>query len=254
MYRVSTVHLSADATRAEPGTGAIDLGGLSAGEVVLLLERFREVDAIENPEADPYIEILGRSGKYHIRAGRKRLFLYNARDTVEPYAELTPAEIIVQLEREVVTAAPFLVSPREPEGRTRRPSTTQRGIAIAILAVGILVNAYTVYSVTYVENVNQIPEITLLTDAGEVAARRTEIAGTYATGNRTGDRVITVKTDGHVSFSEVGRASRFAELPATYQVGRRRGKLHLLSSDGDLIEIVNLETLVCYRDTYRRVP
>ncbi len=252
MYRVSTVHLSADATHADPQAGTIELGELSAGEVVLLLEHFRDLNMIENLEADPYIEIYGHSGKFHIRAGRRRLFLYNARDTVEPYAELTPAEIIIQLERDAVTVAPFVRPRIEPEDRPRMRPSFQRGIAVAILTVGLLVNSYTVYSVTYVEVVNQKPDLALLTEAGDIAARRTEVAGTYATGERTGDRVITLSPDGRVQFSEVGRTSRIAEVPETYQIGRSRGKLHLLTSAGDPIEILNLETLVCYRDTYRR--
>jgi hypothetical protein len=251
MYRVTTNHLSADAAHADPGVASIGLGEIPAAELQVLLERFRQLDVIENHESDPYIEITSRQGKFHVRAGRGKLYLYNARDTIEPYAELTPAEIIGQLDRDLSLESPLITA----EGSTapaRPRSTAQRSIAIAILAAGLLVNAYTVYSVSYTESVKQKPDVTLLTDAKEIAARTTELVGSYATGDRPGDRLITIRAEGRVEFSEVGRAGRFTDSADTYRVGRHKGKTCLLTGDNDVIEVRNLETLEYFRDRYRR--
>ncbi len=253
MYRVATVHLSADASRADPSLDSTPLGEISASEISGLLERFRRLSVAENHEAEPYLEIIGRSGKFHVRTGRGKLYLYNARDSVEPYAELTPAEILAQLERLPGTVAPFAV--RTESGETARPParfSSHRGIAAAILAAGLLLNGYTVYSVSSVESVQQKSDVKLLTDAREAAARRAELAGTYATGGAIGDRIIVVLPDGRVDFSEVGRKSQGAVPPDTSKLGRRGSKLCLVTGESGLIDVPNIDTLVYYRDTYRR--
>lgn len=251
MYRVSTIHLSADAAHADPSVAAIDLGEIPAPQLQALLERFRQLDVIENHESDPYLEITSRMGKFHVRTGRGKLYLYNARDTVEPYAELTPVEILAQLESHPRAEDP-LVTADGTTAPARPRSTAQRGIAIAILAAGLSVNAYTVYSVSYVESVKQKPNVTLLTDAKEISARTTELAGSYATGDRPGDRIITIKDGGRLEFSEVGRAGKSTESADTFRVGRLKGKTCLLTGDNDVIEVRNLETLEYFRDRYRR--
>jgi hypothetical protein len=262
MYQVSTVHLTADATRADPAVDVVDRGVLSAGELVLLLERFQELDLPGDHAAGPYIEVLGASGKCRIRTRGKKLFLEDARASAESCAELTPSEIIIQLERNVVTLAPFGVPPlavaplgeaaKDPADQPRTRSSFQPVIAAAILAASLLLNGHTVYSVSRIERVNRKPDAILLTDATEISGRRSEIAGTYVTGNQPGDRVITVQPDGRLEFSEVGRKSGTGATSAAYQIGRQGKKICLVTGDDDLILVANIDTLVCYRDTYRR--
>jgi hypothetical protein len=253
MYRVVTFNLTPDASDLDAEAGAIERGEMTAGELMLLLERFRDLNLVETGEDDPYIELTAPSGKFHIRTTLGRLLLYNARASLEPYIELTPTEIVIQLERSVGSVAPFAPRPESEAAARRRPST-QRAIAAGILAAGLLINAYTIYSVTYVQSVNVKPNVTLLTDAREITARRTELVGTYVTGDRTGDRVISLQADGHVQFAEVGRPGSMSEVKDTYQIGRRGPKLCLVTGDGSVIDVVNLENLTYFRDTYRRKP
>lgn len=252
MYRVATVHLTADLSGRDPDAGPKDRGEMSAGELMLRLEQFRDLNLTETGELDPYLEVTTPSGRFHVRTNRGRLLLYNARAPLEPYAELTPAEIIVQLERTPGSSAPFVRAPETMEQPAGQRRGTQRAIAAGILAVGLLINAYTIYSVTYVQSVNAKPNVTLLTDAKEIAARRTELVGTYVTGDRTGDRVITLQADGRVTFSELGRPGSLSELTDTYQIGRRGAKLCLVTGDGSVIDVANLENLSYFRDSYRR--
>jgi hypothetical protein len=252
MYRVSTVYLNADASDLDPPAGTIDRGELSAGELVLLLERFLALNLVETGDDDPYIEVLGRSGKFHVRTSRGRLFLYNARDIIEPYAELSPAEIILQLDRESVTAPPFSLQPEPEAARSKARFTSQRGIAAGILAAGVLLNAYTIYSATRFESINEAPAVTLLSDTKEIAARQSEVAGTYVTGDRSGDRVITIWPDGRLKYSEIGRPGAPSEVADTYKLGRIGKKLCLVTADGSVIDVTSLDAIVYYRDKYRR--
>lgn len=254
MYPVSTVNLSPDFTRADVAFGTVDLGKLSAGDLVALLERFRHLDGVGNLDAEPHVILTGRSGRFHVRTGQGKLFLYNARATLEPYAELTAAEIVTQLERESVTAPPFPMggSAASPPD-ARPPAAPHRFIAVAILVVGMALNGYTLYSVFYTDSVDKKPSVTLVTDAKEAAGRRQEIAGTYATGDRQGDRVIAITADGRVNFSEVGVKGGIGENKDQFKLGKRGVKYCLATTDSGVIDVLNIDTVVYYRDTYRRM-
>ncbi len=257
MYHVTTVCLSPDVTRFDPAAEPTDLGELSGADLIVLLERLRTLPVEESVEAEPHLVIVSRAGKFHVRSGHQRLFLYNARDTVEPYAELTAVEILAQLDRSSATAAPF-AAPGQATGPVLggapapRPAAPHRGIAAAILVAGLLLNAYTLYSVVYVDSVNQKADVTLITNPAEAAAREKEILGIYATGNQKGDRVITILPDRQVKFSEVGKTGPLAESTDSFEVAKRGTKICLTTKDSGAIDVLNLETVVYYRDTYRR--
>ena len=247
MLHVSTVNLSADTTAAGADFGLNQLGELSAAELVVLLERLRAIDAIQNAEADPHILIAARAGNFLVRTGQGKLLLYNARDTTEPYSELTAEQIVAQVDR-AVTGAPFAADdPAVPVA-----PAPNRGIAIAILLAGIALNGYTLYSAFYSESVNEKPALTLLIDPAEIAAQSQAVAGTYATGSQAGDRVIVITADGKIAFSEVGNARSINNGTDAFRLGRRDKKLCLSTTDSGIVDVVNIETVIYYRDTYRR--
>jgi hypothetical protein len=256
MYHVTAAFLSPDVTRFDPAAEPTDLGTVSGPDLIVLLERLRQLPATESAEAEPHLIIVGRSGKFHVRPGNQRLFLYNARDTVEPYAELSAVEILAQLDRTDSTAAPFPTSdpvaaslPLDPPAK---PAAPHRGIAAAILVAGLLLNGYTLYSVVYVDSVNHKPDVTLITNPSEAAAREKEILGTFATGNQKGDRIITILPGRKVKFSEVGKTGPLAESSDDFEVAKRGPRLCLNTKDSGAIDVLNIDTVVYYRDTYRR--
>jgi hypothetical protein len=247
MFTVTSVHLSSDTTVVDPTLGHAELGSLSEEEFIALLYRFRALDAGPHPDADPHLLVSARAGRFIIRTGRGKLSLYNARDTTEPYAELTPAEIVTQIDRQL-TSPPFeFITAQAPAKPTPR-----YGIAFAILLAGLGLNAYTLYSVFYTATVVEKPAITLLTDPAELATRSREVVGTFATGAQSGDRVITVHADGTLSFSEIGLRTGLPPNTDSYRLGRHDKKLCLLTTESGVVDIAGVDTLVYYRDTYRR--
>jgi hypothetical protein len=249
MFRVTTLNLSADTTQAGTALGHSEVGELSREQFIALLEQFRRLDPVLNQEADPQVVVVGRAGRFLVRTGREKLFLYHARDAIEPYAELTAAEIADQLDRSTVTAPPFSTAPApEPPA----PAAPHRGIAVAILVVGLLLNGYTLYSVFYTDSVTEKPVVTLLTDAKELAARRNEVVGTFATGDQPGDRAIHVQPDGRIRFFEIGSKDSVTNNTDTYQVGRHAKNFCLMTRESGVVDIGAPDTLVYFRDAYRR--
>ena len=247
MFKVTTVNLAPDTLSANPGAGATDLGELSPEEFAGLLARFRALDPIQNLEADPHVLVTARAGKFIIRTDHGKLHLYDARDTTVPFLELTPDELIANLDQ---VAPPATLS--SDEASSSAASTPSRGIALAIFMAGLSLNGYTLYSVFYTESVSEKPAVTLLTDATEITQRQHDLAGTYATGDQPGDRVIVVTADGRVKFLEIGVRSGLAETTDTYRPGRHDSKLCLATTGSGVVELLNPDTLLYYRDTYRR--
>lgn len=254
MFHVTLVNLAADASAADVAFDRSDLGELPPEKVQALLEQFARIDAVANTEAEPQIKLSARAGKFIVRTGRGKLFLYQARDAAQSYAELTAPEIVAQLLGEEPAGTPADTGTGAAEGAPPAPRQppANRGIAAAILAAGLAVNAYTVYSAFNTETVNPRPAVTLVTDATEAGNRLREIAGTYATGSQPGDRVIEIRADGTALFSALGAKGVRNYGSETFKLGKQGGKFALALRDAGLIEIQNLDTVVYYRDTYRR--
>jgi len=200
MFDVTTINLSRDATHATPDLGSSHLGPLVRDHLAALLETFRQLDAIQNHDADPHIAVQTPTGKFLIRTGQGRLFLYNARDTAAPYAELNSEAILAELEK-VHASEPDTETGAE---RTAPASKTPcHAISIAILLSGLLLNAYTVYSVFQNESVNQQPAVSFLSSGPELNALQQSAAGLYATGNVPGDRAIEILATGQIRFLKI---------------------------------------------------
>jgi hypothetical protein len=250
MFKVTTVNLSSDTTAAASDFGETDLGELSAAQFSALLDRFSGLNPVQNASTEPCLRITAPAGHFIVRTGLGRLHLYNARNTTEPATELTAEQIVAQLDQ---PGSPELLAVPGGKAEPQRPTATpNRGIALAILFAGLGLNGYTLYSAFYTESVHEKVAVTLLTDPGEVAAQKQAVAGTYITGDRSGDRRIDVTAEGRVSFSEIGNARSISNGSDTYRLGRREKKLCLITADSGVIDIVNIETVVYNRDTYRR--
>jgi hypothetical protein len=247
MFHVTTVNLSTDTTAADIAHGSVDVGEMTAEEFASLLERFRQLDPVQNSDFDPQLLVTAPAGKFRIRTGQAKLFLYDARDSLTPYAELTAEEIVCQLELRTAPAATDATT--EPSAAVSTPS---RGIAVAILLAGLALNGYTLYSVFYTETVNEKPAITLLTDPAEISAHQSEVVGTFATGDQPGDRTISVDASGKIGFSEIGARGAFGSNTDTFRLGRLGKNYCLTTVESGVVEVLNIDTLVYYRDAYKR--
>lgn len=245
MFRVSTLRLSADATRADAALAPADLGPLTAPELQRLLENLRTVDTTGPSGIDPCLDIRCHTRKFRVRPRAGRLLLFDLRDEFGPYAELSPEEIIARL------AGAGLQGRRAAllqAGRRFAP----RLLAIGFLGGALVLAAHTVRWFLTAPTVRPSPAVVLLENQGEIASRRQEIAGTFATGEAEGDRILVLRADGTASFSEVRRTGGPPEIGDSYRVVRRAGKTCLLTSEGGIIELLTLDTVAYYGDTYRR--
>jgi hypothetical protein len=249
MFHVVTMNLDIDLASADVAHGPIDLGQLTAEEFAALLERFRQLDPVQVSEADPHLLVTARAGKFRVRTVHGKLILETQRSATAGFAEFSAGEIIRHLDRSPATAPPFATDRPAPEKSAAAPN---RGIAAAILAAGLALNGYTLYSVFYTETVNEKPAITLLTDPAEITAHLNDVVGTFATGDQPGDRTITVVASGRITFAELGARPGYNDNTDTFRLGRMGKTYGLNTVDSGVVEVVNLDTLRYYRDTYTR--
>jgi hypothetical protein len=247
MYRVTTTCLGPDARRISVGSDNVDRGDLSAAELSVLLDAFAEIDPVDNEEHDPHIVVSGRNAKLIVRTSRGRLQVYDVRDHAAPGIEMTVPKIIERLDRVVETPSPFKGGAADQPA----PTAPHRGIAFAMLLVGLALNGYILYSVFYVESVNKKPEVKLITDADEIKARQASVVGVYATGSKTGDRVIEVEASGQVRFYEIGLKGPINDSKDTYSLGRHDGVICLSTAESGVVDLAG-DTLVYFRDVYTR--
>ena len=138
-----------------------------------------------------------------------------------------------------------------PGPRPRRLSNT---VGVVLIAAGLALAGSAFSSALRIDDVNQTPPLAPLVDPAEMLQQEQALAGTFATGDDEGDRAIVIDVGGKVRLQELGAHGTVQlETAGTYRLGRRDRTLYLAIANGGQIEVTNRDTLVYYRDTYRRV-
>ena len=138
-------------------------------------------------------------------------------------------------------------------GTGPRPRLLPNAIGVVLIAAGLTLVGSTLRSAFRIDDVNQTPPLAPLVDPAEIVQQEEVLAGAFTTGDDAGDRAIVIDVGGKVRLRELGAHGAVQlETAGTYQLGRRDRKLYLAIAHGGQIEVTNRDTLVYYRDTYRR--
>ncbi|HWA85246.1 MAG TPA: hypothetical protein VG710_03400 [Opitutus sp.] len=248
MFTVTLVHLAPDLSHAQADLGSTTFGDIDESYVLAALESFRGIDPLENTAAEPHLLIESPSAKLLVRTGQGRLFVYNARNTAEPFAELDPAGVLRQLGRPAASAA----TPAETPAPALVSHSRHGALAIVIITLAVILNGYTVYSFVHIRPVRTAPAVTFVADSQSAEGLRTAAAGRYATGSEPGNRMLEITADGHVRFLRITASGRRTLGEDTYRVAKRDGRTCLVTSAKGLIDIRDIYTVVYFHDTYRR--
>ena len=139
-------------------------------------------------------------------------------------------------------------------GTGPRRRLVPNAVGIVLIAAGLALVGFSLRSAWRIDDVNQTPPLTLLVDPAEIVQQEQALTGVFSTGDDEGDRAIVIDAGGKIRLQELGpRGAVPTETAGTYRFGRRDHKLYLQVANGGQIEAANRDTLVYYRDTYRRV-
>jgi len=264
MFDVTLVNLASDARSASADRGSSDLGTLTADELTALLENFRELDPVQNLEADPQIAIATRREKHVIRTGQKKLFLYNTRHRDEPAQTLTATGIIAELDGTAAAARTVSSLPSDlpPVEETSAP-VTAIGPAdvpalrwrLALAAIACALAGYIVYSMFGAAGGNARSPLSRIADPTELATDRASLVGVYLTGSEPGQHGIVVLADDTLKLFQINAQVAPSMIYGTYRLGRRGAALGLATDQpGGVIDVLDRDNLVFCGETYKRIP
>jgi hypothetical protein len=139
-------------------------------------------------------------------------------------------------------------------GTGPRPRLVLNVVGVVLIAAGLALLGSSLRSALRIDDVNQNPPLTPLVDPVEIVQQEQALAGTFTTGDDEGDRAIVIDVGGKIRLQDLGAhgAVQF-DTAATYRPGRRDRKLYLAVLNGGQVEVTNRDTIVYYRNIYRRV-
>jgi hypothetical protein len=261
--RTTLINLDDQARRASPELGRTTLGELQPDSVQALLERFQSIDPIENVEADPEIILEYRQRRQIVRTGQGRLQLYDPRNLLEPALQLSPAEIIAELDgsaaaarsRAVTAAAEIAEAARAEEPLIPPPvPALNPAWRLTLITTAAVLAAYLVFSLqpwtsgqpeTHFEPIATEQEATLI---------REEIAGVYMTGNQPGSHGISLSPDGAMKIFQLNAEGVPSLIQDSYEVGRVRGILGVRAGQGgEPMMQTGRHTLSFFGESYQRL-
>lgn len=263
-YSVTMHHLAPGATAAGLQYPDEQLANVTPAQLRDLLYALNEVAAgltIYEPST-PEIRIKTDRDVFVVRTRYRQLCLVGWETTLRgeehsvPYIVTTvgggAAEVAritpVKVER-IPTASPL-----GSDARTIAASNSRR-IRIAIMAVLILgFNAATAWMI-FKPTPSLTPAYELMADA-ESRALLIKAAGDYQTGTQPGDRRLSIEPDGTLRFAKYGPAQAITEPRVRPSGGAVvAGKSVLVTNDKNpvIVEIRNMDTVVCTNTTYHRI-
>src|SRR4051812_38259943 len=143
-YFVSLINLAADARATAAASSKIDRRDVAAAEVLGLLRNFCEIDAVENATADAEIRVQAGGRSWLVRAGQKKLLLYDAINREAPGDILTADEAMAEMDGSAArTRSPFLwqepaeLPSTEIPAAPERRMNVRRVITLAAIALAL---------------------------------------------------------------------------------------------------------------------
>jgi len=238
-FRVTLLQLKADLSALTgPGT-KVELGQLPDEEIFRLAGRLLAVDLSANPKAEPGIIIRHGEKGWRIAAHQGRLRVYHTTSPLDDYwTANSPADLAqlppFQLAAGGGSRAPLRTASGSPVG----PSKTARTVleAVGLIALGIVLMAVGVWFGLPHRKLNDLPpDITLLSPLEDRQGLFASVAGTYVTGKKTGDAILIVGPDGHVTLGVIGKDGKPLLPPRREELaraGRRQETACVVTSFG----------------------
>jgi len=253
LFKTSTSGLAGQGARVDPGAGTLELGDLSAAQLIELLTRFAALDPMETAAADPRVMVTtSRRGRFSIGTQLGKLFVYDIRDASRTYVELIPAAIPDYLEHGVSTPAAEEPAEKISDGAAA-PKRPRTGLALALLALGFIAVVGSTTFTFRVDPIDADTEYTAVSEA-EAATWRAQAAGTYVAIDGAANRhSLVIATDGAVRYTDTNVDATIADdITVSSSVARLTGGGPVFRTEIGPVAFQAPDRLVFARETYVR--
>lgn len=252
-FHIVLHHLSSDAKVASAAQPDHDLPAIT-------IEKLRELLVALAATAATLPAVSAATPEIRIKAGKDTLTVrvsegqlrFVSWETKAGGVGLNVDQIIARVNFSAPRTEPAPLRPARMHAPAGPPEKVPRWLKITGLIAAILViNSISVWMLIKPPP-DLLSEFELL-PAGASHELLASLAGDYETGNREGDRRLTIQPDGAIQLSKYGqKRAVLEENTKTVRGALAAGKPVLLTDDPYLAEVKDPNTVVLYGDTYKR--
>jgi hypothetical protein len=232
IYRVTLVQLKADAAALAPAVEKLELGLITDDEIFRLAGNLLKLNVAHDPKAEPGIIVYRGDKGWRIAVRAGRLCMYKSTSLFDEYWTLESPAGLAQLPPFAVSSnAPTPKTIRGRTGAAKNQSVVRTVVEVAgMFAVGVvLIMVGFWYGLPHRKLSDLPPDIVVVTADSERSLVFNALAGSYVTGKKPGDAIVTISADGHVSLGRIGSDGK-PSAPTVEEQARaaRKGNLAVI--------------------------
>jgi hypothetical protein len=225
-YKVTLLQLKANALGLAAADDKIELGYLSAEEVYRLAENLLLLNAVTPLTDEPGIIVRRGEKGWRISMCGGHLCLYHSTSRLDDFWAVEKVKELASLPP---FCAPTPVTPRRaPQlvGTTTTPWSSIRSVAevAGLFALGLTLIALGFWYGLPHKKLSDAPaDVVVVKSSQEIDAIFKAVAGSYATGKKPGDSIVTISPQGRVTIGAIGKDGKASKprLEAQAQAARR---------------------------------
>jgi hypothetical protein len=207
LYKVTLVQLKANALGLAPAGEKIELGQLPVEEICRLAGNLQLVSTVSDAKAEPGIIVHRGERGWRIAVHGGRLCLHKSTSAFDEYWTVENARALAELPPFRQESNPPQVTKRVVIGQTG-PYAGLRAfgevVGLFALGVGLILVGFW-YGLPH-HKLSDLPaDVLEVTSESERASIFSAVAGSYATGKKPGESIVTITADGRVSLGVIGK-------------------------------------------------
>lgn len=259
-FRITLVHLTADASAHAPASERIDLGQQTYEEVVRFAEKLLKVaPTAPGGKTEPGIIVHRGERSYRIAVHQGRIRVHKSVSLFDDYWTADTPQGLAELPPFQVAASAGQPRPAPRSREKVRPTSPLRSIlevaglfaaAVVLVAIGLR------FGLPQKRLSDVPPDVTIVSSADERAAVFAAVAGSYSTGKTPGNSLVIIQPDGRVALSSIGKDGKPTppRIQEQARAGRRGNVACVITSFGIIAGIEPPEMVNVGRFPYRKAP
>lgn len=255
-YRITLVHLTADASALAPASERLELGSFPLEEVIRFTERLLKL-APAAGKLEPGIIVHRGDRSYRIAVYQGRIRVHKSVSLFDDYWTAdTPAELVDLPPFQAAGAPTTAAKPAARAGGPRNVTPLRSILEVAgLFAVAVVLVAVGLRFGLPQKRLSDVPpDISIVYSPSERDAVFATVAGTYATGRTPGNSLVIIQPDGQVLLSTIGKDGKPTppRIQEQARAGRRGTVACVITSFGIIAGIEPPEIVNVGRFQYRR--
>ncbi len=206
-YKVTLVQLKANALGLAPAGEKLELGFVPVEEICRLAGNLQLLSTVADSKAEPGILVHRGDKGWRIAVHTGRLCLHKSTSAFDEYWTVENARGLLDLPPFRTDAEPPQVTKRIKVGETSKYSGLRAMGEVAglfVIGVGLIVVGFW-FGLPHKKLGDLPPDVVEVTSASERSSIFSAVAGSYATGKKPGESIVTISADGRVSLGVIGK-------------------------------------------------